>query len=240
MTIFDVMKRLRTYIRFTIAILFICVSPYLRSEVQLDEFQGESYLSWQSLITPKQSEKLENPFEKMSSQQLDWMRDYARSVKRAAITTDSAEKANLETVIDDSKQRLAAENLDAEKLLAARNNILQQQLENLSTPNPLVVAKEWRVAGFMAPIEFDEDFKVTRFFMVPYAGACIHTPPPPPNQIIVVELNKGVELKALDQGFWVEGKIESDLITDTASYYDGQSEVNAIYKMKADKFEFFN
>lgn len=44
-----------------------------------------------------------------------------------------------------------------------------------------------KIAGFMVPFD-DEDENVTEFLLVPQAGMCIHTPPPPPNQIILVEV----------------------------------------------------
>lgn len=39
--------------------------------------------------------------------------------------------------------------------------------------------KDVSIPGFMVPLE-DDDNEVTEFLLVPYAGACIHTPPPPP------------------------------------------------------------
>lgn len=44
------------------------------------------------------------------------------------------------------------------------------------------------VPGFMVPLEDDLDH-VTEFLLVPFAGACIHVPPPPPNQMIYVKMN---------------------------------------------------
>jgi uncharacterized protein len=44
------------------------------------------------------------------------------------------------------------------------------------------------IPGFMVPLEDDLD-KVTEFLLVPYAGACIHVPPPPPNQMVYVKMN---------------------------------------------------
>jgi hypothetical protein len=43
--------------------------------------------------------------------------------------------------------------------------------------------RKGRIAGFALPLERQGD-KVTEFLIVPYFGACIHTPPPPANQII--------------------------------------------------------
>lgn len=47
-----------------------------------------------------------------------------------------------------------------------------------------------RISGFMVPFDDDVD-NVTEFLLVPQAGMCIHTPPPPPNQIILVEVGTG-------------------------------------------------
>ena len=42
-----------------------------------------------------------------------------------------------------------------------------------------------RMRGFVVPVGF-EGSKVKEFLLVPYAGACIHVPPPP-NQIVLIE-----------------------------------------------------
>lgn len=49
--------------------------------------------------------------------------------------------------------------------------------------NPAVHGRRGRIAGFTLPLERRGD-KVTEFLLVPYYGACIHSPPPPANQVI--------------------------------------------------------
>ncbi|MEM0907906.1 MAG: DUF3299 domain-containing protein [Pseudomonadota bacterium] len=44
--------------------------------------------------------------------------------------------------------------------------------------------KRVRLAGYTTPVGFSEN--ETRFLLVPELGACIHVPPPPPNQIVYV------------------------------------------------------
>lgn len=43
-----------------------------------------------------------------------------------------------------------------------------------------------RLPGFMIPLDVDAK-GVTGFLLVPYLGACIHVPPPPPNQLVLVD-----------------------------------------------------
>jgi uncharacterized protein len=50
---------------------------------------------------------------------------------------------------------------------------------------PSMEGAKIKISGFAIPLEMTGD-KVTEFLLVPYFGACIHTPPPPANQIIHV------------------------------------------------------
>lgn len=64
--------------------------------------------------------------------------------------------------------------------------------------------KRVRLPGFVVPLDF-EGAGVKRFLLVPYVGACIHVPPPPPNQIVYVETPKPYEGAGLFDAVWVTG-----------------------------------
>lgn len=66
-----------------------------------------------------------------------------------------------------------------------------------------------RIAGFIVPLDFNAEQAMISFFLVPYFGACIHLPPPPPNQIIYVTYPKGLKFDFLMTPFWVEGTLET-------------------------------
>ena len=68
-----------------------------------------------------------------------------------------------------------------------------------------------RIPGFIVPLEFNDDQTITQFFLVPYFGACIHMPPPPPNQMIFVNYPKGLKLNALYDPFWISGVLNTSL-----------------------------
>lgn len=82
-----------------------------------------------------------------------------------------------------------------------------------------------------------EGTKVTKFFLVPTAGACIHTPPPPPNQIVLVEYPQGIELVSLATPVWVEGELFNQAVKQDVNYSDGASNVEAVYQINADLVE---
>jgi hypothetical protein len=56
-----------------------------------------------------------------------------------------------------------------------------------TSPARALNGKKVAIPGFMVPLEDDAD-QVTEFILVPFAGACIHVPPPPPNQMVYVKL----------------------------------------------------
>lgn len=65
-----------------------------------------------------------------------------------------------------------------------------------------------RIPGFVVPLDdFQEDG--AEFLLVPYYGACVHTPPPPPNQIVMVEMDgkKSVKLGLFD-AVWLSGRLK--------------------------------
>ncbi len=65
-----------------------------------------------------------------------------------------------------------------------------------------------RVPGFIVPLD-DGDVEGAEFLLVPYYGACVHTPPPPPNQMAFVQMagKKSVKLGLFD-AVWMEGTLK--------------------------------
>ena len=63
--------------------------------------------------------------------------------------------------------------------------------------------------GFVVPLERDADGLLNEFFLVPYFGACIHVPPPPPNQIVYVRMRAGTGLRSIEDAQWVTGRLHA-------------------------------
>jgi hypothetical protein len=78
-----------------------------------------------------------------------------------------------------------------------------------------------RMPGFIVPLEFDAEQTVTQFFIVPYFGACIHSPPPPPNQTVFATFAQGVDLDLIYDPFWFSGTLTTSITekeTATSAY----------------------
>lgn len=83
-----------------------------------------------------------------------------------------------------------------------------------------------KLAGFVVPLEMDGD-SVYSFLLVPYYGACIHTPPPPSNQIVFVQTQGGYEMGPMDEPVYVSGTLmieaqQSELGSSGYTLYAGR------------------
>jgi hypothetical protein len=66
-----------------------------------------------------------------------------------------------------------------------------------------------RIPGYVLPFEYVESGKISEFLLVPYFGACIHTPPPPPNQIVYVVAEAPVALGRQWDAIWAVGVLRA-------------------------------
>lgn len=73
-----------------------------------------------------------------------------------------------------------------------------------------------KIAAFIVPLE-DNMQESDEFLLVPYFGACVHTPPPPPNQMVYVKMKGGKTVKI---GWWDPVMFEGVLhLKQTESVY---------------------
>ncbi|MDI3382967.1 DUF3299 domain-containing protein [Xenophilus aerolatus] len=94
-----------------------------------------------------------------------------------------------------------------------------QEVSNNAPTNPELNGQNVRLPGFIVPLEENKG-EVSEFLLVPYFGACIHTPPPPANQILHVRPKTPAKFRAMDT-VWVSGKLvaqRNDSMMGTSGY----------------------
>lgn len=87
-----------------------------------------------------------------------------------------------------------------------------------------------RIPGYMVPLEIGSK-GVSEFILVPYVGACIHVPPPPANQLIVVTANEPWPDTELWVPVWVVGQMSTQIQTTELA--------QAGYSMEAHSIELY-
>jgi hypothetical protein len=75
--------------------------------------------------------------------------------------------------------------------------------------------KKIRIPGYAVPLDAERSEK-REFLLVPYFGACIHTPPPPANQIVLVRPTAQSKIKKMPESMdvlWVEGELKEGRVS---------------------------
>jgi hypothetical protein len=184
---------------------------------------------WADLV-PK-SAVMDNPFLKLTKEQLAWVSDVAavRDRKDRGDRTLSATERESEQALS---RKLEEAGIDVDGLLATRMKIIERG----RAVNPLLNGQNVRLPGYLLPLEFSGK-QVSEFLLVPWVGACIHTPPPPPNQIVHVKPEKPVEMNGMFAPVWVTGQMTTGAIKKSLSLVDGSADIDIGYALRASVVE---
>lgn len=120
-------------------------------------------------------------------------------------------------------------------------NALQEEAQKLFDAAPTVDTfdgKRVRIPGYILPLDFSGD-KVKEFLLVPNFGACIHTPPPPANQVIHGTVVTEFPLNGLFEAVWISGKLTTVSSVQQLSEigYDELLGVSSGYAMNVERIE---
>ncbi|HDS1123389.1 TPA: DUF3299 domain-containing protein [Stenotrophomonas maltophilia] len=77
-----------------------------------------------------------------------------------------------------------------------------------------VLERPVRLPGYVVPLANAQDGRLTEFLFVPYYGACIHVPPPPPNQIVHVVLPRPIDMPDMYSPFFLAGTLRAERLDD--------------------------
>ena len=184
-------------------------------------------LSWEDLVPAHLS--TDGPFAGLTQEQLDlvvWVFNFIDSLPPHGKDTEEFYRDIGETL-----PQLKEAGIDINELMAKRKIIQTSIVEELN-------GQRVRIPGYLLPLEVSAT-KVTEFLLVPYVGACIHVPPPPPNQIIYVKIDqsKSYKSKNLYEPVWVTGVLSAKSMVKDLYLVDGSAGVDIGYSMQATHIE---
>ena len=182
-------------------------------------------IDWEGLVPPL--DESQNPYLSLSEEQQESLYDLWMTRERMA----SGSK-NLEDLEKKAVDNLASDGIDADQVLRELEAFLAIAEENKSKLVQNLDGKNVRIPGYVLPTELS-DGKVVEFLLVPYVGACVHTPPPPANQMVHVKVDEGFISEGLFAPVWVTGQIATAMSTQSLSLNDGTTEVKAGYQIRA-------
>ncbi|MFZ8199551.1 DUF3299 domain-containing protein [Alteromonas portus] len=145
-----------------------------------------------------------NPTQAANYEEIDWVAlmpedDLSALLNRPEFLNDIADGSAADSIDDFASKQLEDEQAQRYQQALVSTRVIEA-----------FDGKAIRIPGFIVPLEQNEEQKATAFFVVPYFGACLHMPPPPPNQILYVEYKEGIAVENLYDPYWFEGTVKID------------------------------
>ncbi len=147
-------------------------------------------LDWQDLMPEGEEERLNDIY-------TEFYREFERNMMSKQMSLSDYANRSIDNIEEGS-------DLDTMPQLGTFNTV------------PELDSRRVKLPGFVVPLDFQRSGKVKDFLFVPYFGACLHTPPPPPNQIVYVEGEVSLSPDDLWLPYWAVGvmrtrSVENDL-----------------------------
>jgi len=190
-------------------------------------------LNWDDL---KPVIEFDDPFEKLTPDQLSYLRTIARK-RQLQDNGKQISKAMIKEA-GEAEAILAKDGVDIDGLFAKRAKVSEMRRKRAESVVPDLNNASVVMPGFILPLEY-AGTKVTEFLLVPWVGACIHSPPPPANQIVHVVVDKKMarESKRLFEPVSVTGTLFTKRMSKSLFLKDGSSDINIGYSMQASMVE---
>ena len=186
-------------------------------------------LGWEDLTVQVE---FEDPFEKLTQDQLMELSIFAR-IQRLE-KTGKAVSEGMKQEMAEAEASLRKQGVDIDGLLAKREEISALRKKRAFAMDENLDGKTIRMPGYALALEYDGK-KVKEFLLVPWVGACIHTPPPPPNQIVYVEASESFKATSRFEPVWIEGVMTVGEGSKQLYLVDGSADINIGYSMTSAK-----
>lgn len=214
------------------ALLVFVLAPIVCLNTALGADQEPLVLDWNDL---KIKDSIEDPFREMTREQLVKLSIYETAVYMQETFKDAVSEESVKEG-QEARSWLIEQGIDADETLAKREEIKKLRFSRAFSTNPDLDGKMVQIPGYLLPLEYDGK-KVTEFLLVPWVGACIHTPAPPSNQIVYVTLEQSFEVHSQFEPVWVTGELMIDDVFKDLFLVDGSAEISVSYLVTEGRVE---
>jgi hypothetical protein len=229
-------KRVPTVSIAAALVAFAVISVTMVAPVSAGSDQTPRTLGWQDLLPPPV--EFDDPLTKLTPDQLFNLSSVIvmrRLKAEGSVLMTEERTAKLET----SEKTLTESGIDIDDLLAQRERVKEARRAQSEVVVDALDGQTIRMPGYVLPLEFDGT-KVREFLLVPFVGACIHTPPPPANQIVHVRPETSFESDGLFQAVWVTGNMSVGASKQSLFFVDGSSDIAIGYSLQASSVEAYS
>ncbi len=198
---------------------------------------AQTTVTWDDLQS--HSTHLRNPYEHLTTTQtyqLSNLYQLREWIKVNQPAPESYERKELQRL----EELFAAEGMDANELLKEADEARAYWAAQSSTTNADITESPIVIDGYILPLGVKEpdagqnntqEELINEFLLVPYVGACIHVPAPPPNQMVYIKTSEAVENPGMFSPVQVEGELQAHEGSYELFQVDGSRTVEVSYKM---------
>jgi len=185
-------------------------------------------LHWNDLVP--EGLVFDDPFARLTETQLYLLGRVAR-VEMLLENKPHAVNDAMKAESDSLSLLLANEGVDAKQVLSKREYVTEMRAKNLNAVVTDLHQTKVKIPGYLLPLNYSNG-ESTEFLLVPWVGACIHTPPPPNNQIVHLFHTEGYKSPMRFQPVIVEGTIYAEKSKAELYLVDGSDNIQSAYTMK--------
>lgn len=175
----------------------------------------------------------EDPFRAMGLKMLEELRTVVRLKQRLAREDIEAEtRLRLEHRLAEARDELQANGHNIEALLAQRWVVAKNRKQAVIATNPELSGAEVTIVGYLIPAG-TRGMGKSISYLVPEVGMCSHMPPPPPNQLVRVELAAPSPVKSPYVAVQVSGQLHPRPSDEAIHILDGEVRMVSMWQLKA-------
>ncbi len=120
---------------------------------------------------------------------------------------------------------------------SAESNLELSEIEEMMSFAPTVSdldGKQVKLPAYVVPLDYDGQTNLTEFLLVPYYGACIHTPPPPANQVVHANAKQAVVVEDTYRPVWAIGTMSTETIQSNLAEAGYQLQIERLEPYEVD------
>jgi uncharacterized protein len=199
--------------------------------------EGATRLKWEMLIPP--TEALTFSPNELPLEQQEALRNvlYWKGHPSGELSEEFAlQREEAKKRVDADRETLAKQGVDLDQLYEQYAAWAGETERRGTLTETKYDGQRVAIAGYLLPLDFDPA-GTTEFLLVPYFGACIHEPPPPPNQVIYLKSSTPFAATSLFEGVMITGTMRVQSEKKDLSFVDGSSEVASGYLLEGESIE---
>lgn len=180
--------------------------------------QPLTVVDWAMLADPD-AQQFEDPYRDLTKPQFESLMALARLQIALGGEVAEGERADLEERASDLSRNLQGEGLDPEWILDQREVVAARRQHAALATNPALDGERIELTGYLLVAPDAED-GATVAYLLPDRGVCMHLPPPPPNQLVRLDIDQLPEPLGPCIAAAVRGRLAANETTTTVPVFD--------------------